>query len=542
MRNISLENKTIQSIDASSRRRFGIRTAVVAAAGITLASVASPAGAADATLACDPGFYQVIAGQLAALDPGSETYHEIGSDGPNYNAMGYRVADGYLYGISGRTLHRIDATGARTDLATLDIPNGAYTGDFDDAGLLNVSRGGRGWYRIDVEAFSAEFIPEFDGYTAVADVTNVHGIFYGVSSDGTLYSYDQTSLDVREVGAVAGLPATLKAYGAAWATAGGNLYVGRNSGEIYQITGYTTTSPQATQVGRAPSTSSNDGASCAFAAPAAGLDDVDGPVSESPPRTPLAQDAADRYEEDYDDISQTFSPAEPAAEPEPEPEPTGNDDSYAIGDAGLGTGPSCSPGEDVDRPARDAVGTSLVVDQPKVVFGPDVGAGSLDAFTIMSGSWTAEDSSLVQNNFCGYDYTALLEGFTTRDFRWEATFAGVSDTNQGGLILHHASTRSRSGAVVVDLTDGGATLRWGEYDNLGYYRSIGSVPVAAPSAGQSVSLAVEVHGTTISVFHNGGQAAVFESTESSGMVGLISSLSQVAFSAVTLTALPVGAP
>ncbi len=521
------------------RSHRGVRVGAVATAAATLASIGvltAPVEAEGEAFRCDPGFYQVISGQLAELDPANERYETIGPDHSNYNALGYRQADGFLYGVAGTSLYKIDATGAQTKIATLDVVSGAYTGDFDDNGLLNVSRGGRNWYKVDVDTFEATAISEFSGYTAVADITNVHGTFYGVSSDGALYSYDQTSLQSREVGRIDGLPETLKAYGAAWSTAGGNLYVGRNSGEIYQITGYTTATPKATLVGRAPATNSNDGASCSLAPPAAGLDDVDGPVSESEPRTDEAKEANQNYNDNFDEISQTFTPAEPA--PEPEPEPTPDDSTYTFEDSGLGTGPSCVPGGDEDRPERDLIDSLISVSSETSLYSNNFDGDSLVDFTILSGSWSDTNGTLEQHHICGYDYTVLLNDYFVSDFRWEANFSGITDTNQGGIIINQSSTRSRAGAMVIDLTDEGGTLRWGEYDSAGYYQFLDAVSIDAPNTGEVIKLSVEVHANEVFIMLNDQVVGRHWSEQVGGMVGLVSSLADVSFDGVALTALP----
>ena len=92
--------------------------------------------------------------------------------------------------------------------------------------------------------------------------------------------------------------------------------------------------------------------------------------------------------------------------------------------------------------------------------------------------------------------------------------------------------RDRSNRCVLE------RLRWGEYNNLGYYQQLGSVAVTAPSAGQTISLSVEVHGNVVAVSLDGTVVGNFEMTESGGMVGLISSVSQISFDQVALTALP----
>ena len=112
-----------------NRSRVGALAIVAAMSASTL--VAPPLAAQETgdTFACDPGFYQVISGQLAELDPANNSYNTIDADGASYNAMGYRIADGYMYAIQGANLIRIDASGAVTVVTALDVPSGSYTGD-----------------------------------------------------------------------------------------------------------------------------------------------------------------------------------------------------------------------------------------------------------------------------------------------------------------------------------------------------------------------------------------------------------------------------
>ncbi len=513
-----------------------------AAAGAVVAVVPTSASASSPTLACDPGFYQVIAGQLAELSPADATYNTIGPDHSNYNAMAYRNADGYLYAVKSGNLIRISADGAIETLTSLGM-TGSYTGDFGDDGLLHVSRGGRDWHTIDVDTLAVTPIPELSTYTAVADITNVHGKFYGVSSDGSLFRYDPEALTITEVGLVSGLPDELHAYGAAWATAGGNLYVGRNTGEIYQITGYSTSSPQATQVGSAPATSSNDGASCALAPVMAGLNDVDGPQPETEPSTPESQQASDDYNENYDDISAGFVESEPAPsepEPEPEPEPVQEESSTTanVQDAGIGQGAGCDPTPDEDRPQRDPLANLVSVDTSTVLFDSTFNGTSMSDFTILSGNWGIESGAMRQLNTCGFDYTSLLNSHVVNNFRWEATFSAVSTVNHGGLVFNQSSADTRSGAFLVDLAEDGTIVRWGHYDNAGYFQYAGSSSITAPAVGESVTLAVEVHGADIEIFYQGQKLADATTSSPGGMVGLVASGAEVAFEDATLTALP----
>ena len=494
-----------------SRRIVGVfaLAAALVGSGLAAAPAAAQLPASPPTFACDPGFYQVISGQLASLSPSSGSYLQIGADSSNYNAMGYRIADGLLYGIRGTDLLQVDAEGSVTVLGSLPFDGGSYTGDFGDDGQLHVSRGGRDWHSIDVATGTVTSRPALSSPYGVADVANVHGVFYGVSSAGDLIRTNPQDETVVNVGAVSGLPASSMSYGAAWSTAGGNLYVGRNSGEIYQVTGYSTGSPVATQVASAPSTNSNDGASCSLAAPPAGIADVDGAEPETEPTTPEAKAASDA------NIAQQQT-------------------TYTFPSSGIANGPSCATGADEDRPTRLAVNAQTVSTETEVYLSgstPD-----LSDFDVLSGLWASESGMLGQSHTCGYDYTALLRSQPLEHYRWEATIYGQAGSNQGGVIVNQSSSLTRSGATLIDLAEGGDVLRWGFYDDLGYYQMVGSTEV--DGADNGISLLVEVRSDLVTVAIDGVSISEFTTENRGGLVGLVSSRSAASFDHVRLTALP----
>lgn len=520
------------SISRRLSRKVVVGTAVsMACLPISHSALAAPASFAPDALACDPGFYQVIAGQFAEFDPGAGTYTTIGADNDNYNAMGYRIADGYIYGVGNGNLYRVNADGVRTVVGSLGGMPSGYTGTFGDDGLLHISRGGSSWYTINVDTRETTSIPELSGGMGVADITNVNGIFYGVSSSGSLVSFDPTALTVTDLGAVEGLPQYSGAFGAAWSTAGGNLYVGRNTGEIFQITGYSTGNAVATQVGSAPATNSNDGASCDLAAPPPGLADVDGPVSESEPSTPEAQAAAEMYEAAYEPT--------PIVIPEPQPiapsEPSGP--TYVVVDAGIGAGAGCSATVLEDRPARGADGQFTTVASPTVLYSSAFGDADSANWALLSGTWEERSDELAQIENCDFDATALLSAHTVRSFRWEATFSADS-SNQGGLLINQQSAETRSGASLIDLSEDGSTVRWGSYDNRGYYQFVGAEAITAPAPGADVTLAVVVDGADVTVEVDGTQVGSFSTRYVGGQVGLVATQSIISFTNATLTALP----
>lgn len=476
--------------------------------------VAATSQAAAPSLAerCPSGLFQVIAGQLAEFDVGSSTYLPMGADQSNYNAMGLNPADGFLYAIRGDTLLRIDDNGTVVTLGTVDIVPGSYTGDFGDDGRLHVSRGGNDWYAIDVTTLEATRLSGFSQNYGVADIANVSGTFYGVSGGGTLWSFDVTTETATNLGAVAGISGANKAFGAAWTTAGANLYVGRNSGQIYQITGFSTGNPVATQIATSPSTNSNDGASCPYAPPPPGLPDVDGPIPEVAPSTEDGLAAAAEYE-------LTFEAPQ-----------------FAAPDAGLGEGAACAATISEDQRPRDAVATTQVTTRTVLV--DDTFDGDAAGWNVMAGSWLVENGSYRQLNDCEYDLMSVLTTHVVDHFDLEVTFSSPTVPNHGGVVFNVSSTDSRSGAIVVDLADDGETLRWGRYDELGYYQNIGWDFIPAPAAGQPVTLKIESRGDQYTIIYQ-GNTVVTETTENpGGMVGLISTLSQVDFHDVELAAVP----
>jgi hypothetical protein len=520
----------------------------IGSAGIpAIANVAS-AQASGPAFPCDPGFYQVISGQLAEFNPAAGTYNKIGEDGGNYNAMGYRLADGYMYAISGKNLYRIDAEGTVTNLGQPDMPGGSYTGDFGDDGLLHVSRGGRDWHKIDVDTLEATPVPELSTYYAVADITNVNGKFYGISSDGELYIFDPTALTISSGGTVSGLPESHNAYGAAWSTAGGNLYIGRNSGQIFQITGYSKGSPVATQVATSPSTNSNDGAACSLAPPPEGMEDVDGPEPETEPSTPEAQAAAEAYEEQVKEEEASNPPPESTTTTEapPEEEPgevviTGDPETtYEADDANIGEGAACEPGAEEDMKPRPEFDNLIEVDTATELWASSFDGSPISDFTLLSGSWDMSGGTFNQLNACGYDYSAMLNNHVVKSYRWDAHFNAISGDNQGGLVFNLSSRHTRSGAMVVDLADGGSTLRWGRYDNAGYYQFIDSVPVTKPATGENFHLTVDVDGDVAVILVDGVQVAKTEVLFQGGFVGLMANKTDIAFQKAALTAMPAG--
>jgi len=373
----------------------------VCVAAAAMVVMASPAQAQNDRFACDPGFDQVINGQLSEFDPATGSYVALGGQHNLYNSMAHRFANGYMYAVRKSSLLRVKNAGVVTKRGVTPDISGAYTGDFGDDGRLHVSRG----------------------------------------------------------------------------------------------------------------------ESCALAPPPPGITDVDGPEPETPASTPEGRAAEQSYTESAEPVTE---PTEPASE-----------STYTFDDAGLGTGASCPANENVDRPPRQLVQAMAVV-APTSVYSSSFAIDD-GQWEVLSGMWTTADGAFQQLNDCGFDYTALLDAPALESFAFRADFRAVDGLNHGGIVINQSSPATRSGAMLVDLTDGGATLRWGTYDDRGYYEYIGSVPAAVSG---SVQLGATVHGTSVSIELNGQVVAKTQSSYSGGYVGLVASTAQIAFDQVELTALP----
>jgi hypothetical protein len=240
---------------------------LLTALAVSTTSVASaPVRAAGGTFACAPGFYQVIAGQLKLLNPVTATYTNIGAAQPQYNAMGYNVADNLLYALSTNAgtqgdLLQIASDGSVNNLGLpTGLPAGNYVaGDFDNAGNLIVRSTATTWYSIDVATKVATTL----NITGAADTGNdlvwIGGVMYLLNAT-TLYAVNLTT-DVATMATVSGVVSG--AFGAAWSDNPNELFFSdNNTGHIYKITGFTGASPAGTLELTGTVTSNNDGAAC----------------------------------------------------------------------------------------------------------------------------------------------------------------------------------------------------------------------------------------------------------------------------------------
>lgn len=224
-----------------------------------------------------------VQSRLAKAGAGGVEIQSLGASAAfPYNAVGYRAADAYLYGIgaSGSTaayeLVRIESGGVATSLGAITgLPaSGSYAagafggGAESDTLFVKTNTAASNIYAVDVTTRAVtRVIDPTQDFNAI-DFTWANGYLWGVELSGsvkTLVRVDTAGV-VDRIATGSLFPADdSSGYGAAWTYGNGNLAFSNNgTGAITQIrvTDPTAATPTLTKVSTisGPSTSSNDGA------------------------------------------------------------------------------------------------------------------------------------------------------------------------------------------------------------------------------------------------------------------------------------------
>lgn len=221
---------------------------------------------------CDSTVYMVQNDQLSRVIVTSPLGLEnIGPPaGSQYNAVGYNIVDGYIWGWDrgADELMRVDETGTVTRFGVPADPSplptvGYFAGDVDPLGRLYVQNpiSRSTLYRVDLTSptFPWETIT-LDASPLVADFAYNprNGLLYG-TGNGVLWEIDPSDGTTATI-ALSGDPGAGSGTGAAWFDPFGNLFVYRNfPGAVFRIdtgTGVTVL------LGTAPTVSLNDGTRC----------------------------------------------------------------------------------------------------------------------------------------------------------------------------------------------------------------------------------------------------------------------------------------
>ncbi len=238
-------------------------------------------------LSCEPNFYQVYgsAGTIAYLDASTSpyTYTTLATAGYVIDGIGYNAQDGLIYGFehdnSGWSppeyMVRIDATGAVTQLTSINHEFASTVADFDDSGNYYFwDASGTDLRRFDASEGTVTGNLNPSGTFLAQDMAFMSntGHFYGVH-DSTLYVYD---IFANSVGTGIKIHGKLNdnlvdgtngnTFASAWTANDGFLYVANEaSGRMYKVD-ITTDPATSIFVGQASIVANSDGASCPVSA------------------------------------------------------------------------------------------------------------------------------------------------------------------------------------------------------------------------------------------------------------------------------------
>lgn len=248
----------------TARTRGGARRAVsfglaitLVAFGLSLTAAPQSAQAApgDPFPATDPFVFisQDSPTQLyrAQTDPsGTVSFQPEGGPSPvTYNAISYRTADNYLYGIAGNTtagvpngsLIRIGQGGVvtRVGTSTFSSTGAQNVGAFGPNGYLYVMSGITGTMNvIDVQTGALVTTRTLSSVLSIADWTFANGYFWSTR----LATSAPNSSNLLRINPATGQVTTFSyslpngAYGAAWTFGNGNLgFSDNNTGNVYQV-------------------------------------------------------------------------------------------------------------------------------------------------------------------------------------------------------------------------------------------------------------------------------------------------------------------
>ncbi|KAL1865915.1 hypothetical protein Daus18300_007027 [Diaporthe australafricana] len=219
-------------------------------------------------------------------------------DGSAINAIGYNVADNFLYAAAITkapfNLLRISGSGDVTNLGSLNTTSAPNCGDVDENSQYWGSANGKEWTQVDLKPSSSTFGRTVIMGTAApaqtiidwAYVPNAGNYLWSLGFDSTsrgqgkvsntfLLRFDRAAKSwatVVRFGDIAGVgDGTRNAWGAVYASDDGYLYGSENfSGEIWRFPipasgiGAPTASP--TKISNGPAATGNDGARCINAA------------------------------------------------------------------------------------------------------------------------------------------------------------------------------------------------------------------------------------------------------------------------------------
>lgn len=211
----------------------------------------------------------------AVQGAGAISFVKQGTAAIGYNAIGYREADHYLWGINDNGgLVRIGQGGVTQGFGQVGLPSSTFnynqgtfgTGASADTLFVRLATSDRNLYAVDVVAKTTTRIQLSAAVPNISDIVYTGGYIWGVYGEGSqLYRIDPATGIVTVV-AVTGLPKD--PFGAQWVYGNGNIGISdNNTGTVYQLALVNPTSAtpsiQIVSATKGPANTQNDGASYA---------------------------------------------------------------------------------------------------------------------------------------------------------------------------------------------------------------------------------------------------------------------------------------
>ncbi len=209
-------------------------------------------------LPCLPSFYQVIDNELKILNPLNGAYIAIGGSGGNWNAAGYNIQDGFIYGMRAgsdgfQRLLKVDVFGNITDMGDIvrevtgqKLSGNWYAADINANNELivfnNVSKNSVLVVNLNTREYSWQGLSGPNGIPAqtINDIAFriVDNKYYGMDNGKKLWSIEPTTNTIAMVADLSfALPDIAGGNGACWTDGSGAVYVFNNStGRIAKIT------------------------------------------------------------------------------------------------------------------------------------------------------------------------------------------------------------------------------------------------------------------------------------------------------------------
>ena len=248
-----------------------IKTVLIAASIGVVSIEAAQAQSSLPTFTCTADPYVVIntPSQLQQLDVATGGITPLGTASIGINAIGYNIADDYIYGLSGTNFYRM---GADASLENLGTPTGA--GTFNPAAFAGVMDGSGNWYGVSrTEVF---IVPIGDTpangtltFTSVSRSTTTRGADYAFSNvDNALYY--NASNGVFRIDPVTGAGSQLsltgdtigRDSGGAWSTSDGTIYFYNNGSGLLHSVDVSQSPAVVTKIRNVATNRSFDGTAC----------------------------------------------------------------------------------------------------------------------------------------------------------------------------------------------------------------------------------------------------------------------------------------